>query len=40
MIIIYGEGQKEVLGKDGYLYIIYPYGNKEFTSQMDIVIFK
>lgn len=28
------------IGKDGYLYVVYPYGNKEFTSQMDIVIFK
>ena len=28
------------IGKNGYLYIIYPYGNEEFTSQMDIIIFK
>ncbi len=28
------------IGKDGYLYVLYPYGNDDFTSQMDIVIFK
>ncbi len=28
------------IGQDGYVYIIYPYGNDEFTSEMDIVIFR
>ena len=27
------------LGKDGMLYIIYPYGNDEDTTEMDVVIF-
>lgn len=27
------------LGPDGTLYIIYPYGNSEFTSTMDIIVF-
>ena len=27
-------------GKNGYLYVVYPYGNKEFTSEMDIVIIR
>lgn len=28
------------LGANGELYIIYPYGNSEFTSTMDIVLFE
>ena len=28
------------IGEKGYLYIVYPYGNKELTSQMDIIILK
>ena len=28
------------IGENGYLYIIYPYGNKELTSEMDIIIIK
>ena len=28
------------LGPNGELYIIYPYGNNEFTSTMDIVLFE
>lgn len=28
------------LGKDGYLYLVYPYGNSEFTSELDVIIFK
>ena len=28
------------IGENGYLYVVYPYGNKEFTSEMDVVIFK
>ena len=27
------------LGMDGDLYVIYPYGNTDSTSEMDIVIF-
>ena len=27
------------IGQDGYLYILYPYGNKNFTSELDIIIF-
>lgn len=27
-------------GKNGMLYLIYPYGNKEDTSEMDVVIFE
>lgn len=27
-------------GKNGMLYVIYPYGEKEETSEMDIIIFK
>lgn len=35
------ENAKEYfLGTNGYLYIIYPYGNEEFTSEMDVVIIK
>ena len=35
------ENAKEFFfGDKGYLYIIYPYGNKEYTSEMDIVIIK
>ena len=35
------ENSKEFfLGQNGYLYVIYPYGNDEFTSEMDVVIFK
>ena len=28
------------MGSKGYLYVIYAYGNKEFTSEMNIVIIK
>lgn len=28
------------IGENGYLYVIYPYGNKEATSEMDIIILK
>ena len=28
------------LGENGYLYIIFPYGNEEFTSEFDVIIFK
>ena len=28
------------LGEKGYLYVVYPYGNNEFTSELDVVIFK
>lgn len=28
------------IGENGYLYLIYPYGNKELTSEMDIIIIK
>ena len=28
------------IGEKGYLYIVYPYGNKELTTQMDIIILK
>lgn len=28
------------LGKDGRIYIIYAYGNEDYTNEMDIVIFK
>ena len=28
------------LGKNGYLYVIYAYGNDNFTSELDVVIFK
>lgn len=35
------ENAKEyILGQNGYLYIIYPYGNDEFTSEYDVVIIK
>ena len=27
-------------GQNGYLYVLYPYGNKEFTSEIDIVIIR
>lgn len=27
------------LGKDGFLYLIYPYGNENYTSELDLVIF-
>ena len=27
------------LTDDGYVYIVYPYGNTEYTNEMDIVIF-
>lgn len=27
------------IGGNGYVYIIYPYGNNEFTSDVDVVIF-
>lgn len=28
------------IGENGYLYIVYPYGNTEFTSEIDVIIFK
>lgn len=28
------------LGPDNHLYIVYPYGNNDFTSEMDIVVFE
>ena len=28
-----------LFGKDGHIYIIYAYGNEDFTSEMDLVIF-
>ena len=28
------------IGEKGYIYIVYPYGNKEFTSEMDLIIFR
>lgn len=28
------------LGENGYLYVVYPYGNNELTSELDVVIFK
>lgn len=28
------------LGENGKLYIIYAYGNQNFTSEMDIVLFE
>lgn len=28
-----------ILGKDNYLYVIYPYGNSNFTDAMDVVVF-
>ncbi len=28
-----------ILGENNYLYIIYPYGNANFTDEMDVVIF-
>ena len=31
--------QEFLYGKDGRLYVIYPYGNEEDTSEMDIIIF-
>ena len=35
------ENAKEFfIGENGYLYIVYAYGNDSFTSEMDIVIFR
>lgn len=28
-----------ILGKDNYLYVLYPYGNSNFTDAMDVVVF-
>lgn len=28
------------IGQNGYLYVVYPYGNTEFTSEMDVIIFR
>lgn len=28
-----------ILGENNYLYIIYPYGNSNFTDAMDVVVF-
>ena len=27
------------LGEQGYLYLIYAYGNQNFTSEMDLIVF-
>ena len=27
------------LGKDNYLYLVYAYGNNNYTSELDLVIF-
>ena len=27
------------LGDDGYLYLVYAYGNQNFTSEMDLIAF-
>jgi len=27
-----------ILGKDNYLYIIYPYGNTNYTDEMDVIV--
>ena len=27
------------LGEDGYLYLVYAYGNQNFTSEMDLIVF-
>ena len=29
-----------ILGTAGYLYLIYPYGNSNFTDAMDVVVFQ
>ena len=31
---------KFFVGQNGYLYVVYPYGNKEFTSEKDLVIIR
>lgn len=28
-----------ILGTDNYLYLIYPYGNNNFTDEMDVIVF-
>ena len=28
------------VGQNGYLYVVYPYGNNELTSEMDVIIFR
>ncbi len=28
------------IGQNGYLYVVYPYGNTELTSEMDVIIFR
>jgi len=28
-----------ILGADNYLYLIYPYGNNNFTDEMDVIVF-
>ena len=28
------------IGQNGYLYVVYPYGNTEFTSEMNVIIFR
>lgn len=28
------------IGENGYLYVVYAYGNDEFTSEVDVIIFK
>ena len=27
------------LTQDGYVYIVYPYGNYDYTNEMDVIIF-
>ena len=35
------ENAKEFfLGEKGYLYVVYPYGNDELTSEMDVMIYR
>ena len=36
----YGQSNYEMIIKNGYLYVIYAYGNDDFTSELDVVIFK
>ena len=28
-----------ILGENNYLYVIYPYGNSNYTDEMDVVVF-
>ena len=39
--IISVENAKEFfIGENGYLYVVYAYGNESFTSETDVVIFR